>query len=156
MNLVKKIEQYNEDNIFFCEPIKNNIMIEGNFIRILYSTNNFSLNGIYLFITLKDIVCDKYYNKYKCNFNVNNHKDLIEKIKLIEENILKKLENVFYNKFPQYKINEQLKNGYIKIFQEIQNKSNVSFILKISGVWEINSSFGLTYKFIKINDKNHP
>jgi len=156
MNLVKDLNQYDDSYIIFCEPIKNNVMNDGNFIRILYSTNNFSLNGIYLFITLKDIVCDKYYNKYKCNFNVNNHKDLIEKIKLIEENILKKLENVFYNKFPQYKINEQLKNGYIKIFQEIQNKSNVSFILKISGVWEINSSFGLTYKFIKINDKNHP
>ena len=153
MNLVKDLNQYDDSYIIFCEPIKNNVMNDGNFIRILYSTNNFSLNGIYLFITLKDIVCDKYYNKYKCNFNVNNHKDLIEKIKLIEENILKKLENVFYNKFPQYKINEQLKNGYIKIFQEIQNKSNVSFILKISGVWEVNSSFGLTYKFIKLLEK---
>jgi hypothetical protein len=153
MNLVKDLNQYDDSYIIFCEPTKNNVMNDGNFIRILYSTNNFTLNGIYLFITLKDIVCDKYYNKYKCNFNVNNHKDLIEKIKLIEENILKKLENVFYNKFPQYKINEQLKNGYIKVFQEIQNKSDVSFILKISGVWEINSSFGLTYKFIKLLEK---
>ena len=48
MNLVKKIEQYDEDNIFFCEPIKNNIMIEGNFIRILYSTFNVTLKVIYL------------------------------------------------------------------------------------------------------------
>ena len=55
MNLVKKIDQYNEDNIFFCEPIKNTIMIEGTFIRILYSTFNVTLNGIYLFIQLNDI-----------------------------------------------------------------------------------------------------
>jgi len=153
MNLVKNLDQYNENNIIFGEPIKNNIMNDGNFIRILYSTKNFTLNGVYLFVTLKDVVCDKYYNKYKCIFNMNNHKDVIETIKTIEENILKKLENVFYNKFPQYKIYEQFKNGYIKIFQEIQNKSNVDLILKISGVWEVNSSFGLTYKFIKINDK---
>jgi hypothetical protein len=151
MNLVKHVEQYNENYIIFGEPIKNNVMNDGNFIRILYSTNNFTMNGIYLFVNLKEVVCDKYYNKYKCIFNINNHKDVIEKIRNIEENILKKLEYVFYNKFPQYKIYEQLKNGYIKVFQEIQNKSNVSFILKISGVWEINSSFGLTYKFIKIN-----
>ena len=39
MNLVKKIEQYNNDFIFFCEPIKNNVMNEGNFIRILYSSD---------------------------------------------------------------------------------------------------------------------
>ena len=153
MNLVKNLDQYNENNIIFGEPIKNNIMNDGNFIRILYSTKNFSLNGVYLFVTLKDVVCDKYYNKYKCIFNMNNHKDIIETIKTIEENILKKLENVFYNKFPQYKIYEQFKNGYIKIFQEIQNKSNVNLILKISGVWEVNSSFGLTYKFININNK---
>jgi hypothetical protein len=82
---------------------------------------------------------------------VNLHKELIEKIKSIEETILKKMEYVFYNKFPQCKIYEQFKNGFIKIFQEVPNKSNISFILKISGVWEINSSFGLTYKFIKLN-----
>lgn len=153
MNLVKNINQYDDSYIIFCDPIKNNIMSDGNFIRILYSTNNFTLNGIYLFITLKDIICEKYYNKYKCIFNINNHKDLIEQIKSIEENILNKLEYVFYNKFPQSKIYEQFKNGYIKFFQEIQNKSNASFILKISGVWELNSSFGLTYKFININEK---
>ena len=148
MNLVKNLNQYDDSYIIFCEPIKNNIMYDGNFIIILYSANNFTLNGVYLFITLKDVACEKYYNKYKCIFNVNNHKDLIEKIRSIEETILKKLENVFYNKFPQNKIYEQFKNGFIKVFQEIQNKSSVNFILKISGVWEINSSFGLTYKFI--------
>ena len=151
MNLVKNLNQYDDNYVIFCDPIKNNIMNDGNFIRILYSANNFTLNGIYLFITLKDVTCDKYYNKYKCIFNVNVHKELIEKIKSIEENILKKLESTFYNKFPQYKIYEQFKNGNIKIFQDIQNKSNVNFILKISGVWEINSSFGLTYKFIHLS-----
>jgi len=151
MNLVKNLNQYDDNCVIFCDPIKNTIMSYGNFIRILYSTNNVSFNGIYLLINLKNIFCEKYYNKYKCNFNVDIHKNLIEKIKVIEENILKKLENVFYNKFPQYKIYEQFKNGYIKIFQEVQNKSDVNFILKISGVWEINSSYGLTYKFIHLS-----
>ena len=50
MNIVKRIDQYNKNNIFFCEPIKNNIMNEGIFIRILYSSHNFILNGVYLFI----------------------------------------------------------------------------------------------------------
>jgi len=150
MNIVKNLNQYNDNYVIFCDPIKNTIMSEGNFIRILYSTNNLSLNGIYLLINLNNIFCEKYYNKYKCIFNVEGHKILIEKIKSIEENILKKLENVFHNKFPQYKIYEQFKNGYLKVFQEIQNKSDVCFILKISGVWEINSSYGLTYKFINL------
>ena len=52
MNIVKRIDQYDENNCFFCEPIKNNVMNDGNFIRIIYSTHNFTLNGIYLLLTL--------------------------------------------------------------------------------------------------------
>lgn len=149
LNLVKKIEQYDENNIFFCEAIKNNIMLEGNFIRILYSTYNITLNGVYLLIELNDITSEKYYNKNKCTFNVNSHKELIEKIKVIEENLLKKID--IKNKIPQYKIYEQLINGNIKFFSDNNTKTTNSFILKISGIWETQINYGLTYKFTKIN-----
>jgi hypothetical protein len=148
MNLVKKIEQYNNDCLFFCEPIKNNVMNEGNFIRILYSSDIMVLNGIYLLINLTDITCEKYYNKYKCNFNISNHRDIIECLKNIEEEILKKYKT---NKAPSYKIFEQLKAGHIKLFNDIGNNNSCSFILKISGIWETQSNYGLTYKFVKTN-----
>jgi hypothetical protein len=148
MNLVKRIEQYNNEHLFFCEPIKNNIMNEGSFIRILYSSDLMILNGIYLLINLTDITCEKYYNKYKCNFNISNQKDTIESLKLIEENILKKYQT---NKTPSYKIYEQFRAGNIKIFNDIGNQNTCSFILKISGIWETHFNYGLTYKFIKIN-----
>jgi len=148
MNLVKNMNQYDENNIFFCEPIKNNIMNDGTFIRILYSTHNILLNGIYLLIALNDITCEKYYNKYRCNFNPSNHKDIIDNIKLIEENILKKID---IKKTPQLKISEQLRNGNIKLFNMI-DKEESSFIVKISGVWETQCNYGLTYKFIKVSN----
>lgn len=148
MNLVKNINQYNENNIFFCEPIKNNIMNDGTFIRILYSTHNILLNGIYLLISLNEITCEKYYNKYRCNFNPSNHKDIIDNIKIIEENILKKI-NI--KKTPQLKISEQLRNGNIKLFNMIDQKDS-SFIIKISGVWETQYNYDLTYKFIKVSN----
>ena len=137
------------NNCFFCEPIKNNVMNDSNFIRIIYSTHNFTLNGIYLLLTLNDISCEKFYTKYRCNFNVLNHKDIIDNLKIIEENLLKKCE--IKDKIPQFKINEQLKNGNLKIYTYIDNKSVCSFILKISGVWETQHNYGLTYKFIKVN-----
>ena len=84
MNLVKNIEQYEENNIFFCEPIKNNIMNDGRFIRILYSNNILVLNGIYIYISFNDIVIEKHYNKYKCIFNTTLYKKLISGIKTIE------------------------------------------------------------------------
>jgi hypothetical protein len=148
MNLVKTITQYDNKSLFFCEPIKNNIMADGNFIRILYSTPIISLNGIYLLVNLHDVTCDKYYNKYKCSFNISNHKDTIDNLKIIEEDILKKHRT---NKVPLYKIYEQIKSGYIKIFSDVGNSLNCSFILKISGIWETSQNYGLTYKFIKTN-----
>lgn len=151
MNIVKRLDQYDETKVYFCESIKNNVMCEGNFIRILYSTRNVVFNGIYLLIQLNDVVFEKYYNKYKCIFNVNSHNLMIEKIKIIEENILKKI--ALEDKQPQFKIYHQIKNGNIKIFSDTCNvKSNALYTLKISGVWETHLNYGLTYKFIKINN----
>ena len=148
MNLVKTFEQYDHNCIFFCDPIKNNIMNEGNFIRILYSTNSMILNGIYLKLNLYDVTCEKYYNKYKCNFNVQ--RDTIECIKVIEEQILSKYNT---NKKPLYKIYEQINSGHIKLLSDppslIPSTEECSFVLKISGIWETQLNYGLTYKFLK-------
>lgn len=143
--LVKHINQYNEDNVYFLEPIKNNIMNNGNFIRIIYSTSSFMLNGIYLCINLTYTSIDKYYNKFKCSFDVNLYKELIDSIKIIEEGLIKKIS--IFGKIPQFKIYEQLKNGNIKVFSETTDKIRNTFLLKIAGVWETDTEYGLTYKF---------
>ena len=153
MNLVKNIEQYKLDNIYFCEPIKNNVMTGGNFIRILSSTSNIILNGILLNISINNVLIEKYYNKYKCSFDVNNYKDLINNLRNIEYDILNKYNIIMKtdkNKFPQYKIYDQIKNGNFKIFSENIDKVNNIFLLKISGIWETETCFGLTYKFIRL------
>jgi len=147
MNLVKTFEQYNDNNVIFCDPIKNNVMNDGNFIRLLYSNNIMVVNGVYLLINMTDISCEKYYHKFKCSFNIQQHKELIENLKLLEEGILKKYKT---NKIPSHKIYEQIKCGYIKIFSYTPNNSNCQFILKISGIWETQNSYGLTYKFLQI------
>jgi uncharacterized CHY-type Zn-finger protein len=149
MNIAKRIDQYDNNSVILCDPIKNNIMTEGNFIRILYSTQNITLNGIYIVITLNNITCEKYFSKYRCFFNMLSHKELLDKLQIIEENILGKYRTI--DKIPQYKIYEKIKNGNIKIFNDVGNKCVCSFILKISGIWETQSNYGLTYKFIKVN-----
>ena len=66
MNFTQEIEQFNEKNIYFYDPIKNNIMNEGTFIRIIYSTPTFSLNGINFNISNKCfercMICYCHYN----------------------------------------------------------------------------------------------
>ena len=147
MNLAKKLDQYNEDYVYFCEPIKNNIMNYGNFIRIIYSTSLFILNGIYISLNINYSSIDKYYNKFKCSFDVNQYKEITDKLYTIEDGLLKKIG--ILGKIPHYKIYEQVKNGHIKAFSETDKIGN-TFLLKIAGIWETDSEYGLTYKFIII------
>ena len=88
MNIVKNLDQYDLSCVYFCEPIKNNVMNEGIFIRILYSTADFVLNGVTLLLPLCEVHVEKYYNKYKCTFNVSNNRNNIESIYNIEKEIL--------------------------------------------------------------------
>lgn len=146
MNIVKNIEQYNEDHVYFLEPIKNNIMNNGKFIRIIYSTPLFTLNGIYIRLNINNISVDKYYNKYKCSFDIIQHKDLIDKLRIFEEGLIKKIGII--DKIPQFKIYEQFKNGSIKVFSDTSEKISDKFLLKIAGVWETITEYGLTYKLL--------
>jgi hypothetical protein len=148
MNIVKNIEQYNDDCVYFCDPIKNTIMNDGNFIRILYSTPLFILNGIYLSIIINQLTVEKYFNKYKCVFDITSNMDIIHRIKNIEETILSKIK--INGKIPQYKIYEQFRNGNIKVFADNIDDVTNKFLLKIAGIWETDYSYGLTYKFVKL------
>ena len=148
MNIVKTIEQYSDDCVYFCDPIKNTIMNDGNFIRILYSTPFFILNGIYLAVIMNQLSVERYFNKYKCAFDIANNMETIHRIKHIEETILSKIK--INGKMPQYKVYEQIRNGNIKVFSESYDKINTNFLLKIAGIWETDTDYGLTYKFINI------
>jgi hypothetical protein len=151
MNIALSTNQYDINNIYYCDPIKNNIVSDGTFIRIIYSTKLFVTNGINLCVSFCDVTVEKYYNKYKCSINVTNNKNIIENIYYIEREILNKINT--RNKIVQMKISDQLKNGNFKIFSEnIDKPSNVQlFILKVSGIWETDNYIGLTFKFCKIN-----
>ena len=146
MNIVKRLDQFDENNVYFCEPIKNTVMMNANFIRIFYSNELFTLNGIYLFIPIYEFHIEKYYNKYKCIFNGNAYANILLKIKQLEELILNKIN--IKNKIPQYKIYSQLKSNFVKVFQETQITSDSIILLKISGIWENTSHYGITHKFI--------
>jgi len=148
MNIIKTIDQFNKDYIYICDPIKNNIMIDSNFIRILYSNELFTLNGIYLYINFNNINIEKYYNKYKCIFDTNANSYLINKLKEIEIDILKKIN--ITNKIAVYKIYDQLCTGNIKLFPDNVDAMYRGFILKISGIWESDNSYGVTYKFMNL------
>lgn len=149
MILVKNVEQYNLDNVNFANAIKNNIMKNGNFIKILYFTQSFRLNGIYLKINIINYLNEN--NIYRNNyiFNPFLYEALIEKIKNIEIEILCK--SAIINKIPECDLYKKLMSGNIKIMTDIIEEKFDNFIIKISGIWENENYYGLNYKFIRGN-----
>ena len=145
MYIVQKIKDFDRENIFFGKNILNNVIPNGRFIRILYSTPLCTINTILLSLNLTGVSFDKNYIKYKCCFNSNENNVTIQKITIIEKKILSKL-NI--NKKQVFNISDQLCSGNIKVFSDDYNTCNKDIALKISGIWETEKEYGITYKFM--------
>ena len=149
MNVVLDIDDFKLENVFFQDSVKNTVMDNSNFIRTLYSTNLFTLNGIFLKTKINTSYVEKYFNKYKCIFDKELNRTVIDKMLLIEKNILQKVE--IKNKNAAYRIEDQLSSGNIKLFTDNLEKSlDNQYIFKISGIWETETDYGVTYKFMNI------
>ena len=110
MMLAISLSKYNRQYIVLLPPVKNNLVEEGIFIRIMYSPNNVAFNGLFIYIlheTTQDICA-------------------------IERDILKLHKTT---KLPIYSVERQV----------IRTPKSV---LKISGIWENETHYGLVYKCI--------
>jgi hypothetical protein len=154
MNITEHIKEYSINNIFFLEPIKNTVIDNSYFIRILYSNAIFTLNGLYLNVTFNNVSLLNNNNKVKYNIKVANNVEIINFIKQLEWDLLDKIK---LEKRKIYKITEQLQSGVIKIINNNYNSVTAldynNYVLKISGLWETPTEYGLTYKFINITKK---
>jgi hypothetical protein len=152
--IAENINNFNYNNIIINEPVKNSIIIQSNFYKINYSNKYTTFNGIFILLDFQDIELS---NDHKININTRTNKQIIDKISMLENNLLD-----FTNKKKNFKIKEQLLSGSLKYtdsiinynysnfynnnFINIINKNNI--ILKISGLWETKDTVGITYKFI--------
>lgn len=151
MNVVIKEEQFNLTNVYYTEPIQNIIMDNSQFVKIVYSNEDVMMNGIYLLVDLKHINKESYFKKIKITYDTSLNKNILNRIYEIENQLLQKYNS---NKKIQRKIiYDTLNNGVIKLFPNDENdviSNNNSFILKISGIWENETEYGLTYKLLCI------
>ena len=152
MYIVLDLYNFKTTHIFYQERIKNTVMDNSNFLRLTYSNELFTLNGIFIKFNLNLYMIEKSFNKFKCLFDTKTHHDIITQLTEIEKYIMENYSHpkVMTKKTPLYRISEQLNNGFLKIFNHIETKEKNEFILKIYGIWETDNEYGLTYKFINI------
>lgn len=148
MNIAIPINKYNNNNSYlFLDPIENTIIKNSIFHRIILSNDNISTNNIIIHILFNKIFIEKYYNKFKCYINSSN--EYYDKIISIEKKILENIN--ISRKQAKYNIKDQLNNGSIRIFsnKELENREYDDFeiALKISGIWETEDEYGITFKF---------
>jgi hypothetical protein len=158
MNIAIPTDQFNIHNVFFQEAIKNTIMADSNFFRIIYSDSLITLNGICMEFTLPIMHVDKSFNKLKCIFDKQINHVLILSVCKMEYDILGKCSDLNTNKIPIYRISDQLRNGVIKVINLSTNNTintankHKTFTIKISGIWSNEYEYGLTYKFSQSGD----
>lgn len=138
--MILTLDNFDVQRVYFGNTTKNNIISDGIFSHINYSTNYFSLNTVYLNIPLKMKTINSN-GKTKIFFKKNENEIIINKLKLIEEKLLQDM-----SKKSQLKINQYLENEIIVVYSK--EKVNFSIILKISGLWETDEQCGLSFKFI--------
>lgn len=148
MIVTEQLDDFTINNVFYLEPIKNTVIDNSSFIRIIYSNKLCSFNGIYLYIAFNDVLLQTNNNKVKYSIKPKNNTDIITSLKNLECDLL---DNIGIHKRKVYKLQEQLHNGIIKIINNnytLCNETNYNnYILKISGIWESGDEYGLTYKF---------
>jgi hypothetical protein len=141
-------ENITKEYIYFNEPIQNNIINESRYIRILYSTPNIVFNGIHVLISLTIDNIERQYNKNILYYNIEKNTQTINDIKKIEKIILKKYDSL---KSPSYNLSQLIEGGVIRLFTDLTEKKKVmNIILKISGLWEDDETYGVTYKFFSV------
>ena len=146
MNIVLTLDKINIDNIYYQEPIYNTVMENGEFIKIIYSDNNVMIIGLHILIPIKPVVIDKYYNKFKLTYDLkHSNSDMFKKIYNLENDILNKYISKKNKKKVLY---DFINTNKIILFSntELYDKNNL--IIKISGIWENETEYGITYKLL--------
>lgn len=108
MMLAITLAQYNRQYILLLPAVKNTMVDDGVFIRMMYSTDKVTFNGLFIYIRNE------------------SSKDICA----IEKDILQMYTTT---KTPVYSVERQLLR-------------TPRSILKISGIWENETSYGMVYK----------
>jgi hypothetical protein len=130
------------------DPTVNNVMENSSFIKIFYSTSLFVMNGVYINVPIVPTTVNRHLNKIFISFSKFTHHNIIQQLSIIERQILSQVHYV--EKTPMFKIRDQLSQGEIRMYKPMSSDpiGNINLTLKISGIWETNDEYGLTFKFI--------
>jgi len=160
-------------NVFFLET-KKNMIIDGIFTKMIYTHSFYTMNGLYFH--LPDGIQSDSSNKLEerpflngcglgnsfmniyIDFKKKTHTCWCACIENVEREILHDY-SIFkrngidqFDSQPNFLLQKQLKHGFFKTYKEhflSTDTTKCSYILKMAGVWETQTEYGITYKIIR-------
>ena len=163
MIITLDLSKFTLTNLFFLDT-KRNIIMDGNFTKMIFSNEWFVMNGLYILFPIEHMGVEKIMNKTQIRFNpfLQNNQSIINDFSKLEKKILE-----YYKQTRNcnckiiHLLHKQMMIGFMKTNKEYgntnqflvnDNQKNAQYILKISGIWETNEEIGLTYKLFEAND----
>jgi len=143
MFLLLRPNQVVQEHVIYGDKVRNTVIENSLFTRLAYSTPGVHFNGLCIRMDIVGGVISDHYNKHKCTFPSYPNSQMIRSLISIER---RTLESYSSPKIMVTNLRDHLMSGMIKIFTYEKNVGTI--ILKISGIWEDESSYGITYKFI--------
>ena len=134
MNIVLDINKFSINNINFLDK-KENIIIDGNFTKIIFSNQYFTMNCIYIKFPIELLKNEKNENK-KCIYYNSYHPNnliIIQEFAKIEYSIIEfyKKMNCSHKRITN-SLSKQLYSGMIKtysMFREQKDQQNIQYII---------------------------
>ena len=160
-------------NVKFLEK-KRNLIMDGDFVKLVYSDESMSINSIFFMCTLKCKYDDAFF-AYETQKIVKRGGEtslvtMFDKCTIwfspynpVNQSAIKKLIGYEQALLEEYKdqmscrktstslLKNQLLSGNVRLYRyhgSIQS-SLTTMLVKVSGIWESNEQFGITYKFIE-------
>jgi hypothetical protein len=162
MNIIVKPDTLLQDgnlqyNTHFLDTKENNIMT-GEFTKLIFTNEDMSLNGLYIQSNVRITTplhrTTDIRQKQTVLFDRSHSHNIVIVKSIID--IERKLLDLYMNyrhckKRPKYILHPQLHNGSIQLYSDSSCLNCPKIIvLKISGIWETDIAYGVTYKFIEM------
>ena len=134
--------------VFYYPPVKNTVMENSNFVRLVHTDAHMALNSAFIEIPLQGVTVDRHFNRARYLFSPGSNRGVIDSVRDLEESLLDGAGCPWASK--QLRVSDQLASGALRVFTDGRDGSQGHakvFLLKISGIWVTDRDKGLTYKF---------
>lgn len=140
------LHECNAHNLMLSERVPNNVLADGWFTRVQMATAHGYFHSVYLRIPLVWSHIERQFAKYHVHFVPAQHPWIITHLQRLEHQML----NAFQAQHPHVlhkeralHLSHQFQQGVLRLHAAPQ-----ILLLKIAGIWESETAYGLTFKFL--------